>query len=200
MFLPSAAFLYDVAGFSLEWLRDLAVEQRADGLRAELSRPIRSCRGRTDRRLLHDCLQGSAGWGDAIVMVPWEMYRVYGDDGVLAELWPAMVRWVDYAAHAARSNRSARARAAARPDPAPHEAYLWDGGFHWGEWFEPGGERRGQPTRVTWRPRSCTTPRRCVARIGRLLGHDDDAERFEDLAAQRRWMRGEPNTSTTTDR
>ena len=31
VFLPSAAFLYDVAGFSLDWLRDLAVEQRADG-------------------------------------------------------------------------------------------------------------------------------------------------------------------------
>ena len=28
VFLPSAAFLYDVAGFSLKWLRDLAIEQR----------------------------------------------------------------------------------------------------------------------------------------------------------------------------
>ena len=43
-------------------------------------------------------LQGSSGWGDAIVMVPWELYRVYGDRDLLAEFWPAMVRWVDYAA------------------------------------------------------------------------------------------------------
>ena len=28
----------------------------------------------------------------------------------------------------------------ARPDPAPHESYLWDTGFHWGEWLEPGFE------------------------------------------------------------
>ena len=32
LFVPTAAFLYDVAGFSLKWLRDLAAEQRADGL------------------------------------------------------------------------------------------------------------------------------------------------------------------------
>ena len=32
--------------------------------------------------------QGSSGWGDAVVMVPWEMWRAYGDRDVLAELWP----------------------------------------------------------------------------------------------------------------
>ena len=32
VFLPSAAFLYDVAGFSTKWLRDLAAEQLPDGL------------------------------------------------------------------------------------------------------------------------------------------------------------------------
>ena len=30
--LPSAAFLYDVAGFSVKWLRDLAAQQLPDGL------------------------------------------------------------------------------------------------------------------------------------------------------------------------
>ena len=31
IFVPTAAFLYDVAGFSLKWLRDLASEQLPDG-------------------------------------------------------------------------------------------------------------------------------------------------------------------------
>ena len=25
-------------------------------------------------------------------------------------------------------------------EPEPHEEHLWDTGFHWGEWLEPGGE------------------------------------------------------------
>ena len=31
MFVPTGAFLYDVAGFSLKWLRDVAAEQLDDG-------------------------------------------------------------------------------------------------------------------------------------------------------------------------
>jgi alpha-L-rhamnosidase len=34
IFLPSAAFLYDVAGFSVKWLRDLAADQLPNGLLA----------------------------------------------------------------------------------------------------------------------------------------------------------------------
>jgi alpha-L-rhamnosidase len=179
VFLPSAAFLYDVAGFSLDWLRDLAVEQRADGrVRNYAPDPLLPRHpGGT-----HDFLQGSAGWADAIVMVPWMMSRIYRDDGVLAELWPAMVRWVEYAAYAARSNRSPE-RATARPDAAPHEAYLWDTGFHWGEWLEPGGgEWKADQGHVAtaFLHHSASL----VAQIGRVLGHDDDAERFDDLAAR----------------
>ena len=37
IFVPTAAFLYDVAGFSTKWLRDLAAEQWASGLVANLA-------------------------------------------------------------------------------------------------------------------------------------------------------------------
>ena len=81
-------------------------------------------------------LQGSSGWGDAVVLVPWEIYRQYGDEDVLTDVWPNMLRWLDFAAESARTKRFA-GRVAVRPSPAPHEQYLWDGGFHWGEWLEP---------------------------------------------------------------
>jgi len=179
IFLPSAAFLYDVAGFSLEWLRDLAVEQRPDGCIGNYAPDPHLPRrpGGT-----HDFLQGSAGWGDAIVIVPWELHRMYRDDGVLAELWPAMVRWIEYAAEAARSSR-APARVAAASDPAPHEAYLWDTGFHWGEWLEP-GESEWEADQGHVATAFLHHSASLVARIGRLLGHDREAERFETLAAR----------------
>jgi alpha-L-rhamnosidase len=52
-----------------------------------------------------------------------------------------MTAWVGFAAAAAAGGRHPD-RAAARPEPDPqtvHERYLWDTGFHWGEWLEPGG-------------------------------------------------------------
>ena len=129
-------------------------------------------------------MQGSSGWGDAIVIVPWEMWRAYRDEAVLAELWPNMVAGWTSRPRPARTQRHPD-RAAARPEPAPHEQYLWDGGYHWGEWLEPGVVAHEHRTMdhgsvgTAFLHRSART----VARIGRMLGHDADADRFEELAA-----------------
>ena len=183
-FLPSAAFLYDVAGFSRKWLRDLALEQLSDGCILNIAPDPARARGRSGPDDHWRYIQGSSGWGDAIVMVPWELYRVYGDRDQLAEFWPAMARWVDYAATRARTLRYP-ARAESRPDPAPHEEYLWDGGFHFGEWLEPDSisERFWAVDQGHVGTAFLHHSARLLARIGRLLGHADDAARFEALAA-----------------
>ncbi|WP_034271409.1 family 78 glycoside hydrolase catalytic domain [Haloechinothrix halophila] len=135
LFVPAAAFLYDVAGLSTKWLRDVAADQWADGTIANIS-PTAAAEGKDS---VIASLNGSAGWGDAAVIVPWELYRAYGDRAVLAELWPTMVAWLDQVERTARGQRH-QARAARRPEPAAHEQYLWDAGFHWGEWLVPGEE------------------------------------------------------------
>jgi alpha-L-rhamnosidase len=73
-----------------------------------------------------------------VVSAPWDLYQAYGDASLLRETWGAMTAWVRFAADAAAGGRHP-VRAAARPEPAAHERYLWDTGFHWGEWLEPGG-------------------------------------------------------------
>jgi len=187
LFVPTAAYLYDVAGFSAKWLADLAAEQRPDGL-------VYDCAPNT---LTEELLArigvapGSAGWGDAAVIVPWEIYRAYGDTDVLARQWDSMTAWVDYAARVAREHRHP-SRAAARPEPAEHERYLWDTGFHYGEWLEPGDDgltdRNADEVRAAF-----TTDRgdvataylhyssRLLAEIARIL-HRDPAP-YDELAA-----------------
>jgi alpha-L-rhamnosidase len=132
VFAPTAAFLYDVDSFARKWMADVRLDQRADGAIANISPacPAEGFAGPTD------FLQASSGWGDVIVLAPWAMYEAYGDPAVLAESWEAMQRWVGYAADRASAGRS-DARVAASAVPAPHEQYLWDTGFHWGEWLEP---------------------------------------------------------------
>ena len=54
IFAPTAAFLYDVAGFSTKWLRDLAADQRADGVvRNFAPDPAPAGRGRERDQDLH---------------------------------------------------------------------------------------------------------------------------------------------------
>ena len=134
VFAPTAARLYDVLGFTRKWLQSVRDDQLDDGRIANFSPDGRRIKQKLDDQFA--MMTGSSGWGDAITFVPWEMYVSYGDAGVLAENWDAMVRWVEWAQGAARSSRH-HARVERSADPLPHEEYLWDGTFHWGEWTEP---------------------------------------------------------------
>lgn len=187
IFVPTAAFLYDVAGFSTKWLRDLAAEQWPDGVIANLapSPPSESREG------FLAALNGSAGWGDAAVIVPWEIYRAYGDRRLLHEQWPSMVAWMG---HVERSAAGARhpARAARRPEPLPHERYLWDSGFHWGEWLVPGADLKGPEEFAAFREADKSDvatayfahSARLMSLVAEAIGRPDDASRYGDLARE----------------
>ena len=133
-------------------------------------------------------LNGSAGWGDAAVIVPWEIYRAYGDVQVLDELWPTMVAL-------ARPHRADGPRAAAPgpgrsagPWPAPHEQYLWDTGFHWGEWLVPGEEIGADLRALVAADKGDVATAyfahsaRLMARIAEVLGRTEDAARYAELS------------------
>lgn len=134
VFAPTAARLYDVLGFTRKWLRSVRDDQLDDGRIANFSPDGRRIKLNLDDQFA--MMTGSSGWGDAITFVPWEMYTAYGDSQILEENWDAMVRWVEWALGAARTTRH-HSRVERSAEPQPHEEYLWDGTFHWGEWTEP---------------------------------------------------------------
>jgi alpha-L-rhamnosidase len=181
LYVPTATYLYDVQGFSTKWLRDVAAGQWDDGTITGMApMPVAEMTGflRTTN--------GSAGWGDAAVLVPWELYQEYGDVAVLEELWPTMVRWLDRAERVASQDRHPD-RVAAHAVPLPHEQYLWDTGFHWGEWLEPGGEPADFPSFIAADKSDVATAfyawsTRHAAAIARLIGKDAEAERYAGLS------------------
>jgi alpha-L-rhamnosidase len=210
IFAPTATRLYDVLGFSRKWLRSVRDDQLDDGRIANFSPDGRRIKHHLDDQFA--MMTGSAGWGDAIVAVPWELYESYGDERVLSENWDAMVRWVEWALEKARSERHhARAQRAAEP----FEQYLWDGTFHWGEWTEPkeldADGRAIDP--ITQNPmawfmadkgevgtaylhRSTAT----LARVASILGHEDAATRYARTAAMVRaaWQAAYLHSDGTT--
>jgi alpha-L-rhamnosidase len=185
VFAPTASFLFDVAGFTTKWLRDLAADQRPDGAVRNFA-PDSPPHDDDPVKDFVSGIEGSAGWGDAAVLVPWTMWRSYADREILAEQWPSMVAWVDFAANAARNGRF-QGRVERSPTPAAHEQYLWDSGFHWGEWCEP-GTPLGLPSptddvgivATAFFARSAAT----LAEIARVLDRPNDAVRYDDLARQ----------------
>ncbi|MFI6740086.1 family 78 glycoside hydrolase catalytic domain [Nonomuraea sp. NPDC050451] len=109
VFLPTACYNADVAAFFTGWLADLRCAQTAEGAVPDVVPHVM-----TERH-------GTPGWGDAATVVPWHLYRVYGDERVLRDSLPSMRRWVD---HVERHN----------PD------LIWRNrvGSHYGDWLQAG--------------------------------------------------------------
>jgi alpha-L-rhamnosidase len=183
LFVPTAAYLYDVTGFSRKWLNDVRADQWENGVIANISPSPGPEATAADFMAF---VNGSAGWGDAMVMVPWEIYLATGDAAILAENWESMKRWLDFVRTTAESDRHPD-RAAAGPTPAPHEKYLWDTGFHWGEWMEPDGPepdlfaaRSADHGIVATAYYRNTTA--LMAKIAGVLGHAKEATSLTDLS------------------
>jgi len=184
LFVPTAAYLYDVTGFSRKWLRDVRADQWENGIIANISPSPGP--GATSADFMA-FTNGSAGWGDAIVVVPWEVYLASGDAGILAENWDAMNRWLDFVRTSAETRRHA-AREAVQPQPAPHEKYLWDTGFHFGEWMEPDGPEPDLfAARIADHGIVATAYYRhttdLLARIATVLGRRGEAAQLAELSA-----------------
>lgn len=87
-------------------------------------------------------VDGSAGWGDVTVLLPWRMYQCYGDMQILANQYGSGKKWVDYMIRSAQN-----ANPMYEKEPQYHTytdgkldaEYIFDTGFHWGEWLEPDG-------------------------------------------------------------
>ena len=84
VFAPTATYNADVAAFYTKWMRDVREAQAGTGGFSDVS-----------PRLV-DNADGSPAWGDAGVIVPYTVYRMYGDLDIIEENYEAMKRWIDY--------------------------------------------------------------------------------------------------------
>ncbi|SDD53716.1 alpha-L-rhamnosidase [Paenibacillus sp. CF095] len=65
-------------------------------------------------------LGGSSAWGDAAVIIPWNVYLHYGDTNILQQQFESMKSWVDYIIRKDKDSGGQR---------------LWTVGFHFGDWL-----------------------------------------------------------------
>ena len=92
VFLRTASYNMDVAGFFTKWMNDVEDAQTADGIFPDVAPRLRE-----DIDFVGlDGLCGAAGWADAGIIVPWTIYRVYGDRRIIERHWRAMTAWLDW--------------------------------------------------------------------------------------------------------
>lgn len=104
-FCRTATYNMNVMSFFNKWLQDLSAEQDEEG---RVPFVIPNVLGRN--------AAASTGWADAATIIPWDLYRAYGDQRILEQQYESMKKWVGY-----------------MDKTSVHG--LWNSGFHFGDWL-----------------------------------------------------------------
>ncbi|MDQ8179604.1 family 78 glycoside hydrolase catalytic domain [Pelagicoccus sp. SDUM812005] len=86
VFGPTASFNYQSLAFLEKWCRDLRDGQYASGKIPDVAPDVMERVRPT----------GTPAWGDAIAIVPWDMYQKYGYKKILRDNYQSMIAWVAY--------------------------------------------------------------------------------------------------------
>lgn len=158
-FAPTANYLYDTRGFLSSWLEDLAAEQADFGGMTPIYVPY------VPLAFPNFPL---AAWGDAAVLVPWALYKDFGDEEVLRRQYPSMRAWVDLVAERAG------------------EDLIWDQDAQLGDWLDPTAPP-DDPSKAQTAPELVATAyfalsARLVGEAAAVLGYTADAEEYTELS------------------
>jgi alpha-L-rhamnosidase len=185
VFSRTASYNMDVAAFFTKWMIDVEDAQTPEGIFPDTAPRLRE----GENFIGLGNLGGSAGWADAGVIIPYTMWRVYGDRRILERHYIAMVKWVDWIS-----------------SHNPNGLRVNELANNYGDWlcipsdtsFGTHSPMKNLLATAYWAD-DCTK----LARIARELGREADAKRFEKMFAhvraafQKEWL--EPDGRITTD-
>jgi alpha-L-rhamnosidase len=151
IFAATSCYNMDMSGFYAKWVRDIADSQSPEGWVTDVNPAI----------VVTD--PAKPAWGDAFMVVPWEMYRFYNDTRILESFYGDYKAWVEYM----RSNTESDG------------LYIYDrdgwGGY--ADWIAV-VESPKQPISAAYYYYSTSL----LARFAGILGYTADQEEYTSLA------------------
>lgn len=88
VFIRTATYNMDTAAFFTKWMQDVADAQSQDGAYPDFAPRMR------DKTF--SGFEAAPAWGDAGIIIPWTIYRVYGDTRIIQKHWHSMEHWMEY--------------------------------------------------------------------------------------------------------
>lgn len=150
IFAPTASYNMNMTKFFTKWMRDIVDCQHEEGYVYDVNPAI--------------VVDGPAkpGWGDAVVVVPWVVYKFYGDRRIIEENYEGMAAWIDY-----MKNQS------------QNYLYQWGDGKWggYGDWIAP-VESPKNPIAAAYFY-YCTS---LLSKMAAIIGKQEDAEKYRALA------------------
>ncbi len=199
IFFDTAAYLFNFAPFARKYVRDMIDGQRNNGKFRQITP-----KGGVDFYM--DFMDGSAGWSDAGVLIPYRIYKRYGDKRILETSYAAMKKYADYKIGTLGKWYPTAAGTGLQ---RKYKKYISNYGQSYGEWAEP------TEVHITgFKDFACPHPEETtayivymlekMAEIAEVLGKTDDKKRFTEYAEKAKIGYGKliesPKFSLDTDR
>ncbi|MBO6039909.1 MAG: family 78 glycoside hydrolase catalytic domain [Oscillospiraceae bacterium] len=184
IFFETAAYLFDYAAFAKKYLRDVYDWQKKDGRLPQIA-PY----GGVDFYM--NTMNGSVGWSDVGILMPYRMWKKYGDEEILREYYERMKKYAGFMIRRMSPDGTVRR------------------GQSYGEWAEPADVRSFDVKDFVFpHPEESTAYTayvlRCMAEIASTLGREADGLHFAKEAEKCRRAYQElvkkPGNSLDTDR
>lgn len=178
IFCPTASYLFDYLPFAEKYLNDVYDWQKKNGCLPQIAPE-----GGTDFYM--KAMNGSVGWADAGVLMPYVLWKQYGDTDVLKKYLPGMRRYAKF-----MQNRCGKWYPTAKRTGlhGGEKKFLSNYGQAYGEWAEPESVHH-----MTWK--DCAVPHPevataytahvmdCMAEIEAALGNEAEAKAYREFAA-----------------
>ena len=179
LFFTTASYLFDFAPFAKKYLRDVYDWQKKNG-----RLPHIAPEGGSDFYMWS--MNGSVGWSDAGILIPWRFAEIFADESILREYYDGMVKYARFME--SRVGKTTPVFSDKVSISKENRKYLVNMGQSYGEWAEPvdvGGGFRWQDF-VNPHPEVSTAYTayimRLMGEIAEKLGHSKDAEEFRGYA------------------
>ena len=175
LFFTTASYLWDFAPFAKKYLHDVFDWQRKNGRLPHITPD-----GGADFYMW--TMNGSVGWSDVGVLIPWRYSRINRDDSILKLFYDGMARYARFMEK--RCGKNVPLFSKHYDLPKETKKYFVNRGQSYGEWAEPVDVDGGFHWQdfVAPHPEVSTAYTCCVlglmAKIAKKLGHEKDAEEF----------------------
>lgn len=199
IFCNTASYLFNYAPFARKYVSDMIDGQRKNGKFRQITP-----KGGIDFYM--DFMDGSAGWSDAGVLIPYRIYKRYGDQKILENSYDAMKKYADLKIKTLGKWYPTAVRTGI---DRKYRKYISNYGQSYGEWAEP------TEVHITgFRDFACPHPEETtayivylletMAEIAGVLGKAEDKKRFSEYAEKAKTGYGKliecPEFTLDTDR
>lgn len=128
IFFETAVYLFDCAAFFEKYLRDVYDWQKPSGRLPQIA-PA----GGVDFYM--NVMNGSVGWSDVGILIPYRFWKLYGDDEILRRYYEGMKQYARFMI--SRCGKWGGPYAKPLRVKGPNKKYLVNRGQSYGEWAEP---------------------------------------------------------------